>query len=73
LPDNLSKAGWSWGCVTAIDANGRTIWIADAHRDDGKRFIVRADEILTAFLELESAITQSNRNQIVFLSQSASE
>jgi len=22
---------------------GRTIWIADAHRDDGKRFVVRAD------------------------------
>jgi hypothetical protein len=35
---NLSKAGWSWGSVSAIDANGRTIWIADAHRDDGKRF-----------------------------------
>jgi hypothetical protein len=26
----------------------------DAHRDDGKRFVVRADERLTAFLELES-------------------
>jgi hypothetical protein len=54
--DNLSKSGWSWGCLSAIDSNGRTIWIADAHRDDGKRFIVRADDILTAFLELERAI-----------------
>jgi hypothetical protein len=54
--DNLSKAGWSWGCVSAIDSNGQTIWIADAHRDDGKRFIVRADEKLTVFVELESAI-----------------
>jgi hypothetical protein len=44
------------GCVSAIDSNGRTIFVADAHRDDGKRFIVRADEKLTAFLELESAI-----------------
>ena len=35
---------------------GGTIWIADAHRDDGKRFVMRADEKLTAFLELESAI-----------------
>jgi hypothetical protein len=51
------KAGWSWGCVLAIDANGRTIWIADTHRDDGKRFIVHADEKLTAFLELHSAIS----------------
>jgi hypothetical protein len=32
------------------------IWIADAHRGDGKRFVVRADEKLTAYLELESAI-----------------
>jgi len=27
------------------------IFVADAHRDDGKRFVVRADEILTAFVE----------------------
>jgi hypothetical protein len=38
-----SKAGWSWGCVSAVDSHGRTIWIVDAHRDE-KRFIVRADE-----------------------------
>jgi hypothetical protein len=28
-------------------------WIADAHRNHGRRFVVRADELLTAFLELE--------------------
>jgi hypothetical protein len=39
--------------VAALDCEGRTIWIVDAHRD-GERFIVRADETLTAFLELES-------------------
>jgi len=43
-------------CVSAVDSDGRTIWIADAHRGDGKRFIVHADESLTAFLDLESAI-----------------
>jgi hypothetical protein len=42
--------------VSAIVSNGRRIWIADAHRGDGKRFVVRADEKLTAFVELESAI-----------------
>jgi len=52
VADNLSKVGWSLGCVSAIDCEGRTIWIADAHRDDGKRFVVRADEKLTAFVEL---------------------
>jgi hypothetical protein len=35
---------------------GRTIWIADAHCGGGKRFIVHADEKLTAFLELEAVI-----------------
>jgi hypothetical protein len=39
-----------------VDSRGRTIWIANAHRGDGKRFVVRADEKLTAFLELERAI-----------------
>jgi len=56
IADNLSKAGWSWGCVSAVKAQGRTIWIVDAHRGDGKRFVVRADEKLTAFVELESAV-----------------
>jgi hypothetical protein len=28
----------------------------DVHRGDGKRFIVHADEKLTAFLELESQL-----------------
>jgi hypothetical protein len=53
--DNLSKFGWSWGCVSAMDSNGRTIWIADAHRDDGKRLVLHADEKLTAFVKFESA------------------
>jgi hypothetical protein len=50
IADTLSKTGWSWGIVSAIDCEGRTIWIADAHRGNGKRFLVRADEKLTAFL-----------------------
>jgi hypothetical protein len=39
-----------------VNRDGRTIFVADAHRDDGKRFGVRADEKLTAFIELELAI-----------------
>jgi hypothetical protein len=56
IADRFSKAGWSWGCVSAIDSNGRTIWIVDAHRGDGRRFIVRSDEILSAFVELEREV-----------------
>ena len=55
IADNLHDAGWSLGWVLALDLEGRTIWIVDAH-GYGKRFIVRADEKLTAFLELEAAI-----------------
>ncbi len=36
--------------------DGRTIWIVDAHRGDGKRFVVHADESLSALWELESVI-----------------
>ena len=56
IADNLSQAGWSWGCIPAIDFNWQTIWIAGAHRGDGKRFVVHAGEKLTAFVELESAM-----------------
>jgi len=56
IADNLSKAGWSLGWVSAVDSEGRTIWIVDAHRDDGKRFIVHADEKVSAFVELERQV-----------------
>jgi len=39
IADNLRKAGWSLGCVSAVDSHGRTIWIADADRNDGQRFV----------------------------------
>jgi hypothetical protein len=56
IADNLKKRGWSYGYVSAIDSEGRTIWIVDAHRGDGKRYVVHAGEKLTAFLELESQL-----------------
>ena len=53
IADNLHDGGWSLGWVSALDLEGRTIWIVHAHRSYGRRFIVRADEILSAFVELE--------------------
>jgi len=44
------------GRVWSAPAVTRTIYIANAHRGDGKRYVVRADEKLTAFLELERTI-----------------
>ena len=64
IADNLSKAGWSWGYVSAIDSEGRTIWVADAHRGDGKRFVVRSDEKLSAFVELERSPKESGSDSL---------
>jgi hypothetical protein len=36
IADNLSKAGWSLGWVSAVDSNGRTIFVADTHHGDGR-------------------------------------
>jgi hypothetical protein len=41
--------------LTNDASEGRTFFVTDAHRGDGKRFVVRADEKLTAFRELQSA------------------
>ncbi|PYJ34088.1 MAG: hypothetical protein DME88_06250 [Verrucomicrobia bacterium] len=53
-----------------MDSNGRTIWIADAHRGNGKRFVVHAEEKLTAFLELKSAIRPCPANYLDKLARS---
>ena len=56
IADNLKKAGWTAGCVAIVDREGRTVFVADAHWGDGKRFVVHADDKFTAYLELERAI-----------------
>jgi hypothetical protein len=53
IADKLSASGWSWGCSSHINLAGRVLFMADARRSNGKRFVVSADEKLTAFLELE--------------------
>jgi hypothetical protein len=60
IADNLSKAGWRCGCISSTDHDGRQFWVVAAEREDVGRFIVRADEKLTAFLELESALRQGS-------------
>ena len=47
------------------------IWIADAHRD-GKRFVVRVDQKLTAFLELGAAVRAASRQNLSWLLHRAS-
>ena len=49
---NLRKAGWRCGCISSTDHDGRQFWVVAAEREEAGRFIVHADEMRTAFLEL---------------------
>jgi hypothetical protein len=40
IADNLSKAGFSWGCSSEIDSTGRVLYTADAYARDGRHFTV---------------------------------
>jgi hypothetical protein len=60
---NLQNAGFSLGWMSALDVDQRPICVVEA-RGYGRRFMVRADEILTAFLELQRAIHQFAVNSI---------
>ena len=51
IADRLHAEGWSYGIAEHLTKHG-LVFCVDAHRD-GKRFIVKADDLLTAFLSLE--------------------
>ena len=53
VADKLSASGWSWGYCSAVTPHGWR-WIVNAHKGDGKRYIVQSDELLSAFLEMEA-------------------
>ena len=55
VADKLSTAGWLWGYCSGVTADGWR-WIVDAYRGGGRRYIVQSDELLSAFLELESML-----------------
>ena len=52
IADRLHAEGWSYGIAQHLTKDA-LLFCVDAHRD-GKRFIVKADDLLTAFLSLES-------------------
>lgn len=56
IAGKVSKSGWSLGCVTVINSEGRKMFVVDAYRGDGNRFVVRSDEKLAAFLEVEAVV-----------------
>jgi len=61
IADRLHAEGWSYGIAEHFTKHGLHFCV-DAHRD-GKRFIVKADDLLTAFLSLErDAIASKGAN-----------
>ena len=54
IADELARRGWSYGIKEAVEADGRRVCVVDAHRDDGHRYVVTAETMLTAFLELKA-------------------
>jgi hypothetical protein len=54
--ENLRNAGWNCGSISSPDHAGRQFWVVAAERTDAGRFIVHADEVLSAFVELESGL-----------------
>ena len=54
IGDKLGAAGWTWGYCRAVTRNGSR-WIVDA-RKNGQHHIVHSDELLSAFLELETTL-----------------
>src|SRR6478672_3888262 len=51
IADRLHAEGWSYGIAEHFTQHG-FLYCVDAHRD-GKRLIVKGDDLLTAFLSLE--------------------
>ena len=58
VADRLHAEGWSYGIAEHLTKQG-LLFCVDAPRD-GKRFIVKADDLLTAFLSLERDAIAAN-------------
>ena len=58
VADRLHAQGWSYGIAEHFTKHG-FLFCVDAHRH-GKRFIVKADDLLTAFLSLERDASVAN-------------
>jgi hypothetical protein len=56
IADNLSKSRLELALRLSRGFSRSNNLVADAHGGDGKRYVVQADEKLTALVELESAI-----------------
>jgi len=58
VANQLNEAGWTWGHVRFF-RDGRYLDVVDAHCGDGKRYIIWADDKLSAFRELQRVLKGS--------------
>lgn len=49
--------------TSAITRDDKAIYTADAHKGEAKRFVVQADELLTAFIELENTTRSADQGE----------
>ena len=54
-PKPITSAFQITNAVNTVTRDG-WCWIVDAQKNDGKRYIVESDELLSAFLELEATL-----------------
>jgi hypothetical protein len=63
IADETSRDGWSWGMTQAI-LNGKRMYVVDALRGELlPRFVVRADALLGAFMELKRELAADEARQ----------
>ena len=58
VANKLGKQGWSWGYSRSVSGY-RILFTVDARAPDGRRFIVRSDQLLVAFREIERSAKQA--------------
>ena len=61
IADNLRKAGWSYGCVSTIDREGRTIWIAEFDVANGTASVALCGPSQSPFSAPKRIILRYNR------------
>lgn len=60
IADNIFRAGWSWGYCTAKTETSATLFVVDAHKTGHGHHVVRSDDPLAAFKELEKIVRATN-------------
>ena len=57
----IHDAGWSYGDTAYRDAQGRLVYVTDAHKQGRMRCVARAETSLTAYMELRAMTASADR------------